>query len=245
MAERVHPLGPLVPDPTPASRPSRVTLHGRTVTLEPLKESHADEIYVLIDGSEKTWLRDYVGDEPFTRVEQFRASVAAKARSEDPLFWAVIVPEKNGGDDKNNDARGKGRVVGFVSLLRISPEQNTIEIGNLLFSLALNHTTAITETIYLLGRHIFRDLGYRRLGWKCNSVNEPSRRAALRLGFSYEGLFSQHMIVKGRNRDTAWYAMLDSEWEGIQAAIEKWLDPSNFDQDGRQRKRLEEFRAQQ
>lgn len=244
MADQVRPLGPLVPDSTPAPRPSRITLHGRTVTLEPLKESHADELYLLVGGSENAWLWDYMGDGPSTNVEQFRASVAAKAQSEDPLFWAVIVPSKkknNGGDDKDNN---EGKAVGVVSLLRISPEQRTVEVGNLLFASALQRTTAATEAIYLLGRYVFRDLGYRRFEWKCNSLNEPSRRAALRLGFSYEGLFRQHMIVKGRNRDTAWYAMLDSEWEGsIQAAFERWLDPSNFDPDGRQRTRLEVFRA--
>jgi RimJ/RimL family protein N-acetyltransferase len=248
MAERVRSVGPLLPDPSPAPRPSRITLQGRTVMLEPLNESHADELYPLVGGSEHAWLWDYMPDGPFTSIEQFRVSVTAKAQMEDPLFWAVIVPEKISGDNKNhnkNHVGGKGKAVGIVSLLRISPENRTVEVGAILFSPALQRTTAATEVIYLLGKHVFRDLGYRRFEWKCNSLNESSKRAALRLGFSYEGLFRQHMIVKGRNRDTAWYAMLDSEWEGIQAAFEKWLEPSNFDGDGAQQKRLEEFRVAQ
>jgi RimJ/RimL family protein N-acetyltransferase len=118
-----------------------------------------------------------------------------------------------------------------------------VEIGNVLFTPALQATTAATEAMYLMARHAFEDLGYRRYEWKCNDLNAPSRRAAVRLGFTYEGTFRQHMIVKGRNRDTAWYSMIDTEWPRVKAAFEAWLDPGNFDEAGRQKRRLEEIRA--
>ncbi len=118
--------------------------------------------------------------------------------------------------------------------MRIEPAHRVIEVGNILYTPALQRTRAATEAMYLLARHIFEDLGYRRYEWKCNALNQPSRRAALRLGFTFEGIFRQHYIVKGRNRDTAWYSMLDSEWPPNKAAFESWLDPSNFDSNGHQ-----------
>jgi RimJ/RimL family protein N-acetyltransferase len=122
--------------------------------------------------------------------------------------------------------------------MRIEPVHKVIEVGSILYTRLLQRTAAATEAMYLMARHIFEDLGYRRYEWKCNALNEPSRSAALRLGFSFEGIFRQHMIVKGLNRDTAWFAMLDSEWPARKRAFEEWLDPSNFDEEGRQKTRL-------
>jgi RimJ/RimL family protein N-acetyltransferase len=224
-----------VADPTPASRPSRITLTGRSVSLEPLQVSDADDLFPHVGGVDNGWIWDYMGSAPPTTIEGLRTLLASQAQSTDPLFWATRVP-------------GQG-VVGFLSLMRIEPAHRCLEIGNILFSPIVQRTTAATEAVYLLARYAFRDLGYRRLEWKCNDLNEPSKRAARRLGFTSEGLFRQHMIVKGRNRNTAWYSILDSEWHGeeggvsLEAAFENWLDPGNFDGQGTQRKRLEDFRA--
>jgi RimJ/RimL family protein N-acetyltransferase len=155
--------------------------------------------------------------------------LAADAASEDPLFYAVI------------DLRD-GRAGGVASYLRITPEHGVIEIGHIWFGRTLQRTRAATEAIYLLARHAFDDLGYRRLEWKCNAANAASRRAAERFGFTFEGIFRQHQIVKRQNRDTAWYAMLDHEWPPIRAAFEAWLHGANFDAGGRQRRRLSEIR---
>ena len=122
--------------------------------------------------------------------------------------------------------------------MRIEPAHGVVEVGNILLSPILQRTTAATEAMYLMARHVFDDLGYRRYEWKCNAENEPSRRAALRLGFSFEGIFRQHMVIKDRNRDTAWFAMLDHEWPARKQAIETWLDPANFVADGKQRYKL-------
>jgi RimJ/RimL family protein N-acetyltransferase len=134
-----------------------------------------------------------------------------------------------------------GRPLGLASYLRIEPAFGTIEIGHIWFGPSLQRTTAATEAIYLLARHAFDDLGYRRLEWKCNALNAASRRAAERFGFTFEGVFRQHQVVKGRNRDTAWYAITDGEWPPIRAGFEAWLDPGNFHPDGTQRRPLGEL----
>jgi RimJ/RimL family protein N-acetyltransferase len=136
-----------------------------------------------------------------------------------------------------------GRAAGYASFMRIEPAHGVVEVGNILLSPILQRTRAATEAMYLMARHVFEDLGYRRYEWKCNAQNEPSRRAALRYGFTYEGIFRQHMVVKDRNRDTAWFSMLDSEWPARKAAFEAWLDPSNFDENGEQRKSLQSLRS--
>ncbi len=125
--------------------------------------------------------------------------------------------------------------------MRIEPAHGVIEVGNILLLPALQRTTAAAEAMYLMARHVFEDLGYRRYEWKCNALNEPSRRAALRLGFTFEGIFRQHMVIKGKNRDTAWFAMLDNEWAARKKAFEAWLEPANFDSEGRQFRSLESF----
>jgi RimJ/RimL family protein N-acetyltransferase len=162
-----------------------------------------------------------MGDGPFGSQAEFESAFAKKASSTDPLFWAIA-------------DNATGVVIGQASYLRIEPAHRVIEVGNIIFTPALQRSSGATEAMYLMARYAFDDLGYRRYEWKCNALNEPSRRAALRLGFAFEGVFRQHMIVKGRNRDTAWFAMLDSEWSQRKANFERWLAPSNFDSSGRQ-----------
>jgi RimJ/RimL family protein N-acetyltransferase len=159
-----------------------------------------------------------------------RLWLSACADSEDPQFFAIV--------DRATD-----RPAGMASYLRFAPEHRVVEIGHIWFGAALQRTPAATEAIYLLARHAFSDLGVRRLEWKCDAGNARSRRAAERFGFTFEGVFRQHMLVKDRNRDTAWYSMLDAEWPAVRAAFEAWLDDGNFDTQGRQRRSLAELRA--
>ena len=208
----------------PASPPAHRALVGARVRLEPLDpERHAGDLLAAAAGDPKLW--DYLPYGPFADVEELRAYLAERADSTDPLFLAII--------DTATE-----RASGVVSYLRIAPEHGCIEIGHIWFGAPLQRTPAATETIYLLARHAFDDLGNRRLEWKCDAANARSRRAAERFGFTYEGVFRQHMIVKGRNRDTAWFSLLDSEWPAARAAFEAWLSPENFDADGRQRSAL-------
>jgi RimJ/RimL family protein N-acetyltransferase len=159
---------------------------------------------------------------PFASQDEFSAAFNKKQRSADPFFFAIV-------------HNATGVPVGQASYLRIGPTHRVIEVGNIMFTSALQRSCGATEAMYLMARHAFEDLGYRRYEWKCNALNEPSRRAALRLGFVFEGVFRQHMIIKGRNRDTAWFSMLDSEWPRRRASFEQWLAPSNFDQTDRQK----------
>ncbi|KAI0885710.1 putative acetyltransferase, GNAT family [Annulohypoxylon maeteangense] len=227
-----NPLGPPVGGNT-AQRPSRETrLVGRHVTLVGVSSAqHADQLYPHISGPENAYLWDYLFDGPFDDIAVFRANLKAKETSQDPVFYSILL----------ND-QGNNEVVGMTSYLRIEPGHRCIEVGSLLFLPKLQRTPAATEAMYLMARHVFEDLGYRRYEWKCNELNAPSRRAALRLGFTYDGLFRKHMIVRGLNRDTTWFSMIDDDWPGIKQALEAWLDPSNFDGEGKQKKRLEEFR---
>src|SRR5579883_61613 len=217
-----RPIGPIV-DTRPAKRPERVTLEGRFVSLTPLDPAaHSDALFAAANGGEKDQVWDYLFDGPYADREVFRASIEAKAKSEDPLFFAVI--------DK-----ASGRPVGYQTFLRIEPTHRVIEIGNILYTPLMQRTPGATEAQYLFARYVFDDLGYRRYEWKCNALNAASRAAALRYGFTFEGIFRQHQIVKGRNRDTAWFSMLDSEWPARKQAFERWLDPANFNRNGRQR----------
>ena len=216
-----RPIGPLV-DPTPAKRPERVTLAGRYVTLTPLSaEAHGDALFEGANGGAKDEVWDYLFDGPYDDRATFLANIEAKAKSEDPLFFAIV-------------DNASGRPVGYQTFLRIEPTHRVIEVGNILYTPAMQRTPGATEAQYLFARHVFDDLGYHRYEWKCNALNAPSRRAAQRFGFTFEGVFRQHMIVKGRNRDTAWYSMLDHEWPARRVAFEHWLAPGNFDAEGRQ-----------
>jgi RimJ/RimL family protein N-acetyltransferase len=220
------PIGPRVVDPSAAPRPQRVTLTGRNsavTALDPV--AHADSLYAATSGPENERLWLYLFDGPFANRTDFDAYLARIAQSEDPLYYAIL------------DAT-TGASVGHAAYLRIEPAHRCLEVGAILYAPSLQRTPAATEAMYLMAKHVFEDLGYRRYEWKCNALNAPSRRAALRLGFTYEGIFRQHMIVKGRNRDTAWYSMLDSEWPSRKTAFERWLDPANFDANGRQKTSL-------
>jgi RimJ/RimL family protein N-acetyltransferase len=224
------PIGPEV-DPFLAERPQRTTLPGRIVTLMPLDaDAHADALFQQVEGPHNDHLWAYLWDGPYTDAKSFRADLRLKSQSEDPLFYAIV-------------DNGSQRAVGYASFLRIEPKYRVIEVGNILFTPDLQKTAGATEAMYLMARYVFEDLGYRRYEWKCNALNAPSRSAALRLGFSFEGIFRQHMIIKGRNRDTAWFAMLDSEWPPRKTAFEGWLSPDNFDHQERQKHSLSEFKG--
>ena len=210
----------------PVQPPRPVTLTGRYVTVEPLQaDRHASALWNAVRGHDEVWT--WLADGPYASEADLHGALADKQASASAVFLA-IVPQ---------DA-AEPLAAGYASFMRIEPAHGVVEVGNILLSPRLQRTRAATEAMYLMARHIFDDLGYRRYEWKCNAKNEPSMRAALRLGFSYEGIFRQHMVVKGENRDTAWYSMLDSEWPARKMAFEAWLDPANFDGEGRQQKSL-------
>lgn len=211
------------PDSSPVKVPIRQTHEGRVVRLELLNpEAHAETLYEGShgDGKEELWRYLFAG--PFAGRSAFDDYLLRATSLADQTFFAII--------DK-----ASGLAVGFASYLRIEPGHRCIEVGNILYTPRLQQTIGATEAMYLMARHVFEDLAFRRYEWKCNALNGPSRRAAPRLGFTFEGIFRQHMIVKGSNRDTAWYAMLDSEWPSRKANFERWLDSSNFDAEGRQK----------
>jgi RimJ/RimL family protein N-acetyltransferase len=220
-----------LPRPSPArGRPRREVLGGARVRLEPLdRDRHGGELLAAAEGDPDLW--DFLPYGPFAGADVFGEHLDRQAAGDDPLFYAVV------------DA-ASGRAAGVVSFLRIEPAHGCIEIGHIWFGALLQRTAAATETIHLLARHAFDDLGYRRLEWKCDAANARSRRAAERFGFAFEGIFRQHMIVKGRNRDTAWYSILDREWPAVSAGFEAWLAPENFDADGRQQRALAQLRGQ-
>jgi RimJ/RimL family protein N-acetyltransferase len=228
-APTTQPIGPLV-DAHPAKRPERITLQGRWITLAPLAaEKHAEALYEGSNGDaarESVWT--YLFDGPYRSRDDFRSNIELKARSADPLFFAVV-------------DNSSGRAVGYQTLMRVDPANRVIEVGKIMYKPAMQRTAGATEAQYLFARYVFDELGYRRYEWKCNDLNAPSKRAARRFGFSFEGVFRQHMIVKGRNRDTAWFAMLDGEWPARKAAYACWLKPDNFDDQGLQKLRLSEL----
>jgi RimJ/RimL family protein N-acetyltransferase len=220
-------IGPPV-DPLPSGQaPGRVSLLGEHVRLEPVDvAAHAESLYRLSHARpEDAALWTYLAYGPFPDQGAFGGWLAERAASSDPLFFTVV-------------EEPSGRASGMASYLNIVPDMGCIEIGHIWFAPPLQRTPAATEAIFLLMRHVFEDLGYRRLEWKCDALNEASMRAARRFGFTYEGTFRQHMVVKGRNRDTAWFSLLDREWPAVRAAFERWLDPANFDAAGRQRTSL-------
>jgi RimJ/RimL family protein N-acetyltransferase len=221
------PVGRLV-DPSPAPFPGRVTITGTSVELVPLDPSlHGDALWEGLRSPANDKLWRYLMDGPYSDRASFDLAVEWRARSQEQVFFAIL------------DA-ASSRALGCAALMRIDPPNRVIEVGNILYTPELQRTRGATEAMYLLARHIFEELGYRRYEWKCDSLNAPSRRAALRLGFTYEGTFRQHMINKGRNRDTAWFSILDGEWPSRRARLERWLDPANFDPQGRQKMALSE-----
>jgi RimJ/RimL family protein N-acetyltransferase len=206
----------------PCPRPARVLVEGRYARLEPVAPAHAEG---LLAASVDAKSFDYLFDVPPKGAGDMRAWVAKNSAAEDLVVHAVV--------DKATGIAG-----GRQSYMRIVPEHGVIEIGNILWGPAIARTRVATEALFLAAQHVFDDLGYRRFEWKCNNLNEPSKAAAKRFGFTFEGVFRQHMWSKGANRDTAWFAMIDKDWPRIRAAYERWLEPQNFDAAGRQRAKL-------
>jgi RimJ/RimL family protein N-acetyltransferase len=225
------PIGPEV-EPSPARLPERSPMEGRYISLAPLDAKvHGESLWENLRGVENENLWLYLFDGPFRDRATFDADLRQKALSPDPQYFAIL-------------DQASHRAGGYAAYLRMEPKHRCIEVGAILFSPALQRTRGATEAMYLMARHVFEDLGYRRYEWKCNALNQPSRRAALRLGFRFEGIFRQHMIIKGRNRDTAWYSMLDNEWPARKAVFERWLEPTNFDAQGRQKESLSVLNSQ-
>ncbi len=203
----------------PRPRPSRGPIDGRYCRLEPLSLAHAAGLF---ETCADPGLYPYLFDEPPRDIGEMRAWIERVAKNDDPLFFTVV--DKSG-----------GRAVGRQALMRITPEHGVIEIGNVLWGRGAGRTRIATEALFLFAQHSFDTLGYRRFEWKCHHANLPSQAAARRFGFAYEGTFRRHMWTKGANRDTVWFAMIDEDWPRLKAAYERWLDPANFDPDGRQR----------
>ncbi len=223
----ISPIGPLV-DPTPRPLPARVKLRGVHVELEPLHRRHASELWQAAQQAEESWA--YLGYGPFASAEAMARHVAEFASTHDPMAWAVRPV-------------ATGAVSGWLTLMDIQTRNAAIEIGHIWFAPRMQRTRAATEAMLLLLRLAADDLGYRRLVWKCNALNAPSRRAAERLGFTYEGRHRAHLVVKGRLRDTDWYSIVDAEWPLCRDAMLAWLAPANFAPDGTARRGLAEIRA--
>jgi RimJ/RimL family protein N-acetyltransferase len=220
-----QPVGLPLPHWNPPGLPSREPMEGRFCRVEPLNPGlHAAALHEAnrIDVEGRMWT--YLPYGPFDTLDSYRAWAEEACSRSDPLFFAII-------------ERTTGRPVGVASYLRMVPASGSIEVGHLNYSPLLQRTSAATEAMFLMMERAF-SLGYRRYEWKCDALNEPSRRAAQRLGFSFEGVFRQAAIVKGRNRDTAWFAVIDKEWPRLKGAFQRWLQPSNFDEKGRPRMRL-------
>jgi RimJ/RimL family protein N-acetyltransferase len=212
----------------PAPRPGPVVLNGRYGRIEKLDAARdGASLWEAVKGQNALW--PYMAYGPFPDEPAFAAWLAERPALEDPYSYAII------------DAQG--RAIGIATLMEIRPAMRVIEVGNIVYTPLLQRTPLGTEAQYLLAKYVFETLGYRRYEWKCNALNAPSRRAALRYGFTFEGIFRQHFIVKGRNRDTAWFSMLDSEWPARKAAFERWLSSDNFDKDGRQKTSLAALNA--
>ena len=218
------PVGPEV-DPTPRPLPARIAHRGASVTLEPLGIRHAEELWQSMQGqgSEDSWA--YLGYGPFPDFASFRRFPGSFATTHDPIAWAVR-------------PHVSGQASGWLTLMEIQPANAAIELGHIWFSPRMQRSRAATEAMFLLMRHAMDELGYRRLVWKCNALNAPSRRAAERLGFVPEGEHRAHLVVKGRRRDTAWYSILEDEWPARRDAILAWLDDGNFDHRGVARRNM-------
>lgn len=218
------PLGFAVPDWSARPRPPATPIEGRYCRIERLSaERHAAQLYAASAPTPANWI--YLYQDPPADLADYRRWAEAAAQRDDPFFHAII-------------ARDSDQAVGHAALMRIDPTNGVIEVGNIHYAPVLQRTRAGTEAIYLLMRRVFDELGYRRFEWKCDSLNAPSRRAALRYGFIFEGIFRQAVVYKGRNRDTAWFAVIDKDWPRLSAGYARWLGPDNFDEDGRQRRSL-------
>jgi RimJ/RimL family protein N-acetyltransferase len=226
-----QPIGFAVPDWVPARLPPRTAMVGRWCRVEPLDPArHGAALFDAYgeDTEGRNWT--YMGYGPFASLTEFEAWLAEICRADDPLFHAVVEAES-------------GRALGLASYLRVQAEIGVIEVGNINYAPALQRRAAATEAMYLMMQRVFEELGYRRYEWKCDALNDASRRAAERLGFVFEGVFRQATLYKSRNRDTAWYAILDRDWPALKRAYEAWLEPANFDDAGAQKAPLAEFMA--
>lgn len=222
----ILPLGPEV-DATPRPLPARVPIRGNDAVLEPLHRRHAADLWRVAQGADESWT--YMGYGPFASAQAMTRFVADAAATHDPMMWAVRPVTT-------------GVVSGWLALMDIQPKNAAIELGSIWFAPVMQRTRAATEAMFLLLRLAADDLGYRRLVWKCNALNEPSRRAAERLGFTYEGRHRMHMVVKGRQRETDWYSIVGDEWPRCRDAMLAWLDTGNFAPDGTARHSLAELR---
>ena len=235
MNDRVNPLGqPIgfaVPDWSPRPRPPRTVMAGRTCRVEPLDPGrHAANLHAANQADHEGRIWTYMPYGPFETLEAYRAWAEGACAGDDPVFHAIV------------DA-ASGKAVGVASYLRIEPTVGVIEVGHINYAPPLQRTVAATEAMFLMMTRAFDELGYRRYEWKCDALNAASCRAAERLGFRFEGMFQQATMYKGRNRDTAWYAIIDKDWPSLREAYTAWLDPSNFDAEGRQREKLSDVIA--
>ena len=221
-----HPISFSLLDWRPRPFPPGTPMVGRTCTVEPLDaDKHARDLYAAVTVEQGEALWTYLPYGPYESLAEYRAWVANAGQSQDPLFFAIV-------------DHATGCAVGIASYLRIEPAIGVIEVGHINFAPVLQQTTAATEAMYLMMRRVFDELGYRRYEWKCDALNAPSRAAAQRLGFTFEGIFRQATMYKGRNRDTAWFSMIDGEWSARRDAFEQWLAPENFDDERQQKVRL-------
>ena len=223
-----QPIGPALPGWTPPPHPPWEAMEGRYCRIEPQDPArHGDALHAAFaaDAAGRIWT--YRSEGPFASRPDFDAWLEATSGQDDPMVFAFI-------------DLATGKAVGSGAYMRIAPEAACIEVGSLLFSPLMQRTRVATEAMYLMMRRAF-ELGYRRYEWKCDALNEPSCRAARRFGFTYEGTFRQALVYKGRNRDTAWFSIIDSEWPALRRGFEAWLDPANFDSEGTQKQRLGEF----
>jgi RimJ/RimL family protein N-acetyltransferase len=226
-----QPVGVPLPSWLPRPMPPRTAMTGRFCTVRPLDpERDAAQLFAAFTEDREGRMWTYLPREPYTSLEQLRSWADAVCLTEDPLVHTIV-------------DSATGEAVGTANYMRMDPPSGVIEIGSITYSRRLQRRPAGTEAMYLMMRRVFDELGYRRYEWKCNSLNAPSRAAATRLGFQYEGLFRQAQVVKGRNRDTAWFSIIDSEWPALRAAFEAWLDSANFAADGTQRRSLASFRT--
>ena len=224
------PVGAPLPGWSARPRPPRTAMEGRFCAVVPLDpERHAAQLFAAYSDDTEGRLWTYLPRQPPASVDEYKAWAEAACRVDDPLTHAIV-------------ENASGVAVGTAAFMRIEPAVGVIEVGSITYSPRLQRRPAATEAMYLMMRRVFDELGYRRYEWKCDSLNAPSRAAALRLGFRYEGLFRQATVNKGRNRDTTWFSVIDGEWPALRAAFEAWLGPANFDADGNQRRTLASFR---
>ncbi len=224
-----QPIGESLADWSPAQFPPYISFEGRLCRIEPINvESHAQDLFeaYAIDRDDKMWT--YMFDGPFETVASIEQWLEHARQQKDPQSY-VLIEKKT------------AKAVGMASYLRIKPEHGVIEVGSISFSPKLQRTAIATEIMYLMMKRAFEDLGYRRYEWKCDALNAASRKAAIRFGFSYDGIFRKHMIYRNRNRDTAWYSMLNDEWPQLKKAYEQWLAPENFDDNGQQLEKLSDL----